>query len=98
MRQPKEDEHWIVNTSRIDPETNQQLPSIKLMVMVARVDESTIKKGIVQATGREYEVTVPARVHFKFVDNSRNRELEVANLLGSYELSEFVEKSTYDGG
>lgn len=97
MREPKEGELWTVTTERIDPETHAQLASVPVKVIVARMDPGGPKKGINQKTGKEYEINVPPRVHFRYVDDEANRKLGIADLIGTYELTTFVDQAKRDG-
>lgn len=98
MKKPKEGERWTVLTERLDPETGSKLAPINLRVVVARVESGGTKKGISQETGKEYEINVPSRVHFRYDDDDRNREFEIVGLIGTYELSNFLDQASHDGG
>ncbi len=99
MRQPQQNETWILNNERFDPETGIAMSPINLFVRVERIDEAHVRKGVSQTTGKPYEISVPDRIHFRYRADETNIGLglqdEESGLMkvGSYELSLFMERA-----
>ena len=99
MKRPQENENWILNNERFDPETGISMAPIDLLVRVERIDEAHIRKGVSKQTGKPYEVSIPDRIHFRYRANETNVGLglqdEESGLMkvGSYELSIFMQRA-----
>lgn len=92
MPKPKEGEIWIVTTERIDQETKLQLPAEDLTVEIELIEAAHIRKSVDRETGKEFDLAIPDRVHFRYQGDEKNKTFGVAGLLGTYELAMFQRK------
>lgn len=90
MNIPKVGSKWIIDNQRMDADTKQPLPPIKMLVKVTLVQEEEIRKGLSHDGKNIVEHKVQPRVSFTYLDSDASRELDVVGVTGGMPLGQWT--------